>query len=123
MSYTETLFTVKAGYDTEFRFTVTDADGAAVDISAFSDFELIGKKRRSDALADAVFHLTQDAGDLTIASAATGLVDGTVPGADTADLDKRRYRLYTDFYGTIGGVTKALVTEIVVVDPSARHGA
>lgn len=123
MSYTETLFTVKGGYDTEFRFTVTDVNGDAVDISAFSDFELIAKKRRWDSLVDAVFHLTQDDGDLTIANAATGLVDGTVPGADTADLDERRYRLFTDFYGTVGGVTKALVTELVVVEPSARHGA
>lgn len=120
MSYTDTLFEMRAGEDREVEITVTDADGVATSIAGLTDIVFYAKKQFTDADADAVIKLSIGSG-LTVINAAAGRLDMKVPDSQTTALYPRKYRLAAQLKAeTSTGDVKTIKTGRVIIHPSVR---
>lgn len=84
---TENKFTIKQGYAGTITFTIKDSDGDAVNLAGNPTIYFTVKNRKSDTDANAL--LAKDTtGDVTIVTAASGIITVAFTQAETAALEK-----------------------------------
>lgn len=120
MAYSDFLGEMIAGSSFPIRFTIT-TDGAAQNVSAWSDWRLTGKTSLSDADASPLFQKTVGSG-LTITNGAGGIVDGRLLPADTVAITKTT-RVYVELQADSGTDTWDPVTGCIIVYPSVTRNA
>lgn len=102
--------------------TVTDAAGAAVDLTGTSA-RFMAKRNRADADADAVISKSTGSG-ITLASPQTGATKGVayiaIAAGDTDELEARPYYCELEATDSVGVIT--LATGALVIEPDLILG-
>lgn len=93
--YEDFTITMTRGDDRAFQFTVTDrVTGDPVDLTNYTNIELLGKKRLGDPDLSAVINLTVGSG-ITVTTPSAGLLTFEVPKAQSNALGNRRHQILT----------------------------